>query len=168
MPICAGPLAKPRVIAKRDHKLIGPLAQRLLSKMNNNKFKANTVLAIKLARAVYFMLKNKTVFDPERLVRRSPTNDLGPGRRQPGRLTGYDSMTMPHSPPSHTLMPPSIRCSVLGTSAIRRLDWDLRQDLQRWMRGRIRPPGPRASGSQHGPGSFYLAANLYITSKTTT
>ena len=57
------------VIAKRDHKLIGPLADRLLSKMNNNKFKANTVLAIKLARAVYFMLKNKTVFDPERLVR---------------------------------------------------------------------------------------------------
>ena len=36
--------------------------------MNGNKFKANTVLAIKLARAVYFMLKNKTVFDPERLV----------------------------------------------------------------------------------------------------
>ena len=57
------------LIAKRDHKLIGPLADRLLSKMNNNKFKANTVLAIKLARAVYFMLKNKTVFDPERLVR---------------------------------------------------------------------------------------------------
>jgi len=26
------------------------------------------VVAIKLARAVYFMLKNKTVFDPERLI----------------------------------------------------------------------------------------------------
>ena len=36
--------------------------------MNGNKFKANTVLAIKLARSVYFMLKNKTVFDPDRLV----------------------------------------------------------------------------------------------------
>ena len=36
--------------------------------MGGNKFKANTVVAIKLARAVYFMLKNKTVFDPERLV----------------------------------------------------------------------------------------------------
>ena len=36
--------------------------------MNGNKFKANTVVAIKLARSVYFMLKNKTVFDPERLV----------------------------------------------------------------------------------------------------
>jgi transposase len=56
------------VIAKRDHAVIGPLAQRLEAKMNGNKFKANTVLAIKLARAVYFMLKNKTVFDPQRLV----------------------------------------------------------------------------------------------------
>ncbi|HZQ48342.1 MAG TPA: transposase [Verrucomicrobiae bacterium] len=55
------------VIAKRDHAIIGPLAQRLEARMGN-KFKANTVLAIKLARAVYFMLKNKTVFDPERLV----------------------------------------------------------------------------------------------------
>ena len=36
--------------------------------LGGNKFKANTVLAIKLARAVYYMLKNKTVFDPERLA----------------------------------------------------------------------------------------------------
>lgn len=56
------------VIAKRDHKLMGPLAQRLEARMGGNKFKANTVLAIKLARAVYFMLRNKTVFDAERLV----------------------------------------------------------------------------------------------------
>jgi hypothetical protein len=56
------------VIAKRDHAVIGPLAQRLEARMNGNKFKANTVLAIKLARAVYFMLKNQTVFDPQRLV----------------------------------------------------------------------------------------------------
>jgi len=56
------------VIAKRDHYLIGPLAQRLEATMGGNKFKANTVVAIKLARAVYFMLKNKTVFDPDRLV----------------------------------------------------------------------------------------------------
>ena len=55
------------VIAKRDHTLIGPLAQSLETRLGN-KFKANTVLAIKLARAVYFMLKNKTVFDPERLA----------------------------------------------------------------------------------------------------
>jgi transposase len=56
------------VIAKRDHAVIGPLAQGLEARMNGNKFKANTVLAIKLGRAVYFMLKNKTVFDPQRLV----------------------------------------------------------------------------------------------------
>jgi transposase len=56
------------VIAKRDHPLLGPLAQRLEARMQGNKFKANTILAIKLARAVYFMLKNKTVFDPERLI----------------------------------------------------------------------------------------------------
>lgn len=56
------------VIAKRDHYVLGPLAQRLEARMGGNKFKANTVIAIKLARAVYFMLKNKTVFDPERLV----------------------------------------------------------------------------------------------------
>jgi transposase len=56
------------VIAKRDHAIIGPLAQRLEARMGGCKFKANTVVAIKLARAVYFMLKNKTVFDPDRLV----------------------------------------------------------------------------------------------------
>lgn len=56
------------VIAKRDHFKIRPLAQRLEARMQGNKFKANTVVAIKLARAVYFMLRNKTVFDPDRLV----------------------------------------------------------------------------------------------------
>ena len=56
------------VIAKRDHPIMGPLSQRLEARMGGNKFKANTVVAIKLARAVYFMLKNKTVFDPERLA----------------------------------------------------------------------------------------------------
>ena len=56
------------VVAKRDHNILGPLSQRLEARMNGNKFKANTVLAIKLARAVYFMLRDHTVFDPERLV----------------------------------------------------------------------------------------------------
>jgi transposase len=56
------------IIAKREHTIIGPLAQRLESKNGGNKFKANTVIAIKLARAVYFMLKNKTTFDPTRLA----------------------------------------------------------------------------------------------------
>jgi transposase len=62
------------VIAKRDHAVLGPLAQRFEARMGGNKFKANTVLAIKLARAVYFMLKNKTVFDPGRLVAALSTN----------------------------------------------------------------------------------------------
>jgi len=56
------------VIAKRDPAVIGPLAQRLEARMHGNKFKANTVLAIKLARAVYYMLRHHTVFDPDRLV----------------------------------------------------------------------------------------------------
>jgi hypothetical protein len=56
------------VIAKRNHYRLGPLDQRLEARMDGNKFKANTVVAIKLARAVYFMLKSKTVFDPDRLV----------------------------------------------------------------------------------------------------
>lgn len=55
------------VMAKRDPLVIGPLAQRREARLGS-KFKASTVLAIKLARAVYFMLKTKTVFDPERLV----------------------------------------------------------------------------------------------------
>jgi transposase len=62
------------IIAKRDHAVIGPLAQRLEAKYNGNKFKANTVLAIKLARAVYFMLRSKTVFDVEHLVARLAHN----------------------------------------------------------------------------------------------
>src|SRR6266566_845477 len=56
------------VIAKRDHFRIRPLAQRLEARMEGNKIKANTVVAIKLARAVYFMLMINAVFDPERLV----------------------------------------------------------------------------------------------------
>jgi transposase len=56
------------IIAKRDATLIGPLYQRLEARMNGNHFKANTVLAIKLARTVYYMLKNHTVFDPQRLA----------------------------------------------------------------------------------------------------
>src|SRR5882724_13589672 len=66
----------------------------LEARMNGNKFKANTVLAIKLARAVYFMLKNKTVFDPERLVA-SMQKCFSPGRRQPGSLTGRAKKAMP-------------------------------------------------------------------------
>ena len=57
------------VVAKRD-ALLGSLAQRLEARMNGNKFKANAVLATSKGwpAAVYFMLKNKTAFDPDRLV----------------------------------------------------------------------------------------------------
>src|SRR5215468_2518427 len=82
------------VIAKRDHHIIGPLSQKLEAKMGGNKFKANTVVAIKLARAVYFMLKNKTVFDPERMVA-SMQKCFRPGCSQPGRLTGRAKKATP-------------------------------------------------------------------------
>ena len=88
------------VIAKRDHYLIGPLSQRLEAQMNGNKFKSNTVVAIKLARAVYFMLKNKTVFDPERLVA-SMRKSFSPGRGQPGRLTGGAKKVRPPRAADH-------------------------------------------------------------------
>ena len=88
------------VIAKRDHYLVGPLSQRLEQQMGGNKFKSNTVVAIKLARAVYFMLKNKTVFDPERLVA-SLQKCFGPGRRQPGGLTGCAKKATPPSAADH-------------------------------------------------------------------
>jgi transposase len=94
------------VIAKRDHCLIGPLAQRLEAQMNGNKFKANTVVAIKMARAVYFMLKNKTVFDPDRLAA-ALQKPFGPGRRQPGRLTGCAKQARPPSAADHSSCAPS-------------------------------------------------------------
>jgi transposase len=94
------------VIAKRDHYVVGPLAQRLEAHMKGNKFKANTVVAIKLARAVYFMLKNKTVFDPERLVA-SLHKGFGPGRSQPARLTGGAKKVRPPSVPEQVNCAPS-------------------------------------------------------------
>jgi transposase len=57
------------VIGKRDHVIIRPYAQRLEAK--HGKFTANAILANKLARAVYYMLKNGTAFDPEKLVNTS-------------------------------------------------------------------------------------------------
>jgi transposase len=94
------------VIAKRDHYLMGPLSQRLEAQMGGNKFKANTVVAIKLARAVYFMLKNKTVFDPERLLA-ATQKCFRPGRGQPARLTGCVKKAMPPSVAPHSPCAPS-------------------------------------------------------------
>jgi len=72
------------VIAKRDHTVIGPLAQRLEARMNGNKFKANTVLAIKLARAVYFMLRSGHRLRPGTIGRRADAQMiLAPARANP-------------------------------------------------------------------------------------
>lgn len=54
------------VIAKRNHPLLTPYAEKLTSK--HGKFKGNAILADKIARAVYFMLQKGTAFDAERLV----------------------------------------------------------------------------------------------------
>ncbi len=54
------------VIAKRNHPLLTPYAEKLISK--HGKFKGNAILANKLARAVYFMLQKGTAFDAERVI----------------------------------------------------------------------------------------------------
>lgn len=54
------------VIGKRDHPLLRPYAQKL--EAIHGKFVANAILANKLGRAVYYMLRNGTAFDVERLV----------------------------------------------------------------------------------------------------
>ena len=54
------------VIAKRNHPLLTPYADKLVAK--HGKFKGNAILANKLARAVYFMLQKGTGFDAERLI----------------------------------------------------------------------------------------------------
>lgn len=54
------------VIAKRNHPLLTPYAERLMAK--HGKFKGNAILANKIARAVYFMLQKGTAFDAERVI----------------------------------------------------------------------------------------------------
>lgn len=54
------------VIAKRNHPLLTPYAEKLTSK--RGKFKGNAILANKIARAVYFMLQKGTAFDAERVI----------------------------------------------------------------------------------------------------
>ena len=54
------------VIAKRNHPLLKPYSEKLISK--HGTFKGNTILANKMARAVYFMLQKGTGFDAERLI----------------------------------------------------------------------------------------------------
>lgn len=54
------------VICKRNHPLLTPYAEKLVSK--HGKFKGNAILANKLGRAVYFMLQKGTAFDAELVV----------------------------------------------------------------------------------------------------
>jgi hypothetical protein len=108
-PACRWAFGEAAVIAKRDHTIIGPLAQRLEVQFVGNKFKANTVLAIKLARAVYFMLKTKTVFDPEGLVAALSRKSFGPCRGQPARSNCRSTDALAPQTPSAALGTPAIR-----------------------------------------------------------
>lgn len=54
------------VIAKRKDQVLSAYVDRIMSK--HGKYKGNAILANKLARAVYFMLQNGTVFDAERVI----------------------------------------------------------------------------------------------------
>ena len=54
------------VICKRNHPLLTPYADRLIAK--RGKFKGNAILAAKLARAVYFMLRKGTAFEAEKVI----------------------------------------------------------------------------------------------------
>jgi len=54
------------ILAKQHDPLINIYGERLVAK--HGKFKGNAILSNKIARAVYFMLQNKTVFDVEQLI----------------------------------------------------------------------------------------------------
>jgi len=54
------------IMAKQHDPLIKIHADRLIAK--HGKFKGNAILGNKMARCVYFMLQNKTVFDLEKLI----------------------------------------------------------------------------------------------------
>jgi len=55
--------------AKRCHPLISTYAEQITSK--HGKFKGNAILSNKIARCVYYMLQNGTVFDVEQLIAKS-------------------------------------------------------------------------------------------------
>jgi transposase len=54
------------ILAKRDQKYLHAFAEKLAKK--HGKHVANAIMAHKIATAVYFMLKNRTVFDPMQFV----------------------------------------------------------------------------------------------------
>jgi transposase len=73
--LCGGKMGNPylrwafgqaAVLCKRNHPLLTPYAEMLVSR--HGKFKGNAILANKLGRAVYFMLQKGTAFDAELVV----------------------------------------------------------------------------------------------------
>lgn len=54
------------LLCRTKHSLLKGYAEHLLNK--HGKFKGNTILATKLARAAYYMLHNGTAFDAERFI----------------------------------------------------------------------------------------------------
>ena len=64
-------LGEAAVLGKRHHPDLEAYHARLEKK--HGKFKANAILASKLGRAVYFMLKDGTGFDAAKLTGRAPT-----------------------------------------------------------------------------------------------
>ena len=61
-------LGEAAVLGKRHHEELDAFSRQLEKK--HGKFKGNAILASKLGRAVYFMLKNGTAFDVEKLTGR--------------------------------------------------------------------------------------------------
>ena len=64
-------LGEAAVLGKRHHEDLNAFSHHLEKK--HGKFKANAILASKLGRAVYYMLKNGTAFDMKQMTRRSRT-----------------------------------------------------------------------------------------------
>ena len=68
-------------LAKRSHPAFVQLARRLQKKKTAKKL-VNGILAAKIARAAYFMLHNKTAFDPRKLLKGvDPSSVATPDRR---------------------------------------------------------------------------------------
>ena len=57
------------MLGKRHHEELDAFSRRLENK--HGKFKGNAILASKLGRAVYYMLRNGTAFDMDQLTGRS-------------------------------------------------------------------------------------------------
>lgn len=68
-------LGEAAVLGKRHHEELDAYSRQLEKK--HGKFKGNAILASKLGRAVYHMLKQGTIFDLDKMLNR-PTTTLSP------------------------------------------------------------------------------------------